>query len=283
MTLIRADSSSTLGLGHIMRSIALAESLEGEIRFACLNLEESRFELIPYPVELLQDHSPQTLIECLKRLHVSRLVIDHYGIDAAFEQTIKEACGVHITVLDDTYAPHACDLLINPNLGADPKRYMGLVPSECLLECGKPLIRHSFIVEKGQKRQKIYDLLIAMGGADTVGLTQKILKALPQGLHVCVLTTSANAHLEHLQRLVANQSDIALHVNSPDVPRLMHQSRRAVVTPSVIVHEVLFIGLDFIAVQSAENQSDLVRYLRSQGYKVLERWSEDEFKKLYRS
>ena len=38
-TLIRADSSGLIGVGHIMRDIVLAQRLGGEVVFASLPLE----------------------------------------------------------------------------------------------------------------------------------------------------------------------------------------------------------------------------------------------------
>ncbi|MDD2384199.1 MAG: UDP-2,4-diacetamido-2,4,6-trideoxy-beta-L-altropyranose hydrolase [Sulfurospirillaceae bacterium] len=279
-TLIRADSSSTIGLGHIMRDLVLAKNLEGEVFFACQNLEGNIISSIPYEVKILKSNDANELIALIKALHVKLLVIDHYGIDVHFEQKVKSATGVEILSFDDTYQPHYCDILLNHNISADKKRYKDLVPLHCELRCGSlyTLIRDEFREEKKCKREKIYDVLIAMGGSDASNITQKILKTLPTSLHVSVLTTHSNAHLEELQNYSNDKPNITLHVNSNEVAKLIHQSRLAIVTPSVMVHEVLFMEVPFIAIKVADNQDDMYQYLKQHDYHVLERFSATTFK-----
>lgn len=279
--LFRADSSSTLGLGHIMRDLVFAKSLEGEVIFACQNLEGNIIASIPYEVKILESNDASELIALIKSLHVSLLVIDHYGIDAVYEQTVKEATGVKILSLDDTYEKHHCDILLNPNLYADVKRYEGLVPNGCELRCGKPLIREEFHKEKTIQRDKIYDVCIAMGGSDSANITLDVLKTLPNTLHVSILTTTANAHLKELQTFVADKSNLALHVNSNEVAKVLHQSHFVITTPSVMVQEVLFMELPFLAIQTAQNQEEMANYLQQKGYRVLKEWDASSFMRLY--
>ena len=261
--LFRADSSSSIGLGHIMRDLVLAEQLEGEIIFACQQLEGNIIASIPYEVKLLTSNGEEELITLIKDLHVRLLVIDHYGIDASFEKRVKAATGVNILSFDDTYQPHHCDILLNHNLSADKQRYHNLVPKHCELRCGSlyTLIRDEFKKEKKNKRKKIYDVFIAMGGTDAANITLSILKTLPERLRISALTTTSNAHLDELQNYVTHKPNITLHVNSHEVAKLLHQSAFAIITPSVMVHEVLFMEVPFIAIKIADNQDDMYQYL----------------------
>ncbi|WNZ00083.1 UDP-2 [Sulfurospirillum sp. 'SP'] len=282
-TLIRSDSSSTIGLGHIMRDLVFAKSLEGEVIFACQNLEGNIIASIPYEVKILKSNDVEELIELIRTLQITLLVIDHYNIDIAYERAIKEATQVEILSFDDTYQPHHCDILLNHNISANKKRYKDLVPPSCELRCGilYTLIRDEFREEKKQKREKIYDLFIAMGGTDATNITLSILKTLPKTLRICVLTTTANAHLKELQDYVVDFPTIALHINSNEVAKLLHQSHFAIVTPSVMVHEVLFMEVPFIAIKVAANQDDMFEYLHKQGYPVLKEWDASSFMQLY--
>ena len=282
-TLIRSDSSSTIGLGHIMRDLVFAKNLEGEVIFACQNLEGNIIASIPYEVKILKSNDVEELIELIRTLQITLLVIDHYGIDIAYERAIKEATQVEILSFDDTYQPHHCDILLNHNISANKKRYKDLVPPSCELRCGilYTLIRDEFREEKKQKREKIYDLFIAMGGTDASNITLSILKTLPKTLRICVLTTTANAHLKELQDYVVDFPTIALHINSNEVAKLLHQSHFAIVTPSVMVHEVLFMEVPFIAIKVAANQDDMFEYLHNQGYPVLKEWDASSFMQLY--
>lgn len=266
-----------------MRDLVLAQSFEGEVIFACQNLNGNIISSIPYEVKILKSNDVEELIALIKALHVKLLVIDHYGIDAHFEQSVKEATGVKILSFDDTYQPHHCDILLNHNLSADASRYENLVPKNCELRCGSAytLIREEFKLEKEKSCEKIYDVLVAMGGTDASNITLAILKTLPKSLHVSVLTTSANAHLHELENYAKDKPNIALHVNSNEVAKLLHQSRLAIVTPSVMVHEILFMEVPFIAIKVARNQDDMYDYLYHHGYPVLKEWNASSFMQLY--
>ena len=282
--LFRCDSSSALGLGHVMRSLVLArEFAEEAVHFACQALEGNHNDHIPYPVHILPSNAPEEIIKLIFSLHVKMLIIDHYGISYETEKYIKEKTGVKIFVLDDNYTRHFCDILRNPNIYADPKRYQGLVPKECELHCGTPLLREEFHHEKSQKREKIYDIFLALGGADTANLSIPILKALPKTLHVSVLSTSANANLEALQAYVKTKPKVSLHVNTKEVAKLLHQSRFAIISASTLAHEVLFMDVPFLAIKTADNQADMVAYLQAQGYRTIDRWDEALFEHTLRS
>ncbi|MBE0496354.1 MAG: UDP-2,4-diacetamido-2,4,6-trideoxy-beta-L-altropyranose hydrolase [Campylobacterales bacterium] len=282
--LFRCDSSYALGLGHMMRCLVLAKEYPKEaVHFACRDLDGNINSQIPYPLHVVPSNEPEEIIKLILALHVEMLIIDHYGINYEAERKIKEKTGVKILVLDDTYEKHCCDIVRNPNLCADASRYEGLVPSHCELQCGIPLIREEFYREKACAREKITDIFLAMGGADTANLSIPILNALPKTLHVSVLTTSANKNLATLQAFVKTTPNVTLHVNSEEVAKLLHQSRFAIISPSTLVHEVLFMDVPFLAIKTAPNQADMVAYLQAQGYPTMDRWDEALFEHTLRS
>ena len=256
-----------------MRDLVLAKQMESEneIIFACQGLEGNAIKRIPYEVKILQSNDANELIALIKDLHVNLLVIDHYGIDVTFEKAVKEATGVTILSFDDTYQPHYCDILLNHNICADASRYASLIPKGCELRCGSAytLIRDEFREEKRHKRAKIYDIFIAMGGTDAGNLTHAILNTIPENLRVAVLTTTANTHLETLKRYVIDKPNIVLHVNSNEVAKMMHQSCLAIITPSVIAHEVLFMNIPLLAIKVASNQDDMLHYLEMHKHPVM--------------
>ena len=235
-------------------------------------LEGNINENIPYTLHVLKSNDPKELIELIKALHVELLIIDHYGIKYKDEKKIKEATGVKILSFDDTYEKHYCDILLNHNISADASRYKDLVPSHCELRCGSAytLIRDEFKKEKRVQREKIYDIFLCMGGSDVANLNIPILKMIPDCLHVSVLSTNANANLKELQEYVKDRLNISLHLNSSNVAKILNQSRFAIITPSVMVHEVLYMEVPFLAIKVASNQDDMYRYLKKHGYKALD-------------
>ena len=282
--LIRADSSSEIGMGHIMRDLVLAQQYPNDtVQFASQALSGNIIDHIPYPVHILSSNDSDELIAFIRDEKIDRVVFDHYGIDDAYEKKVREETGVSILCLDDTYERHHCDILLNHNISADKERYSGLVPEQCELRCGAEytLIRDEFKVEKQIRREKLYDAFIAMGGSDPTNTTLGILKTLSDDRSICVVTTSGNPHLVELESFVKEKKNITLEINSKQIAQLLNQSRLAIITPSVMVHEVLFMEIPFIAIKTASNQEDLFAYLKEKNYSVWEEWNVDALAQFY--
>jgi len=288
--LFRADSSSKIGLGHIMRDLVLASKYKNAtITFATQDLDGNiNYKILKdgYKVKNLKSNSKKELVKLIKKLKIDLLVIDHYKIDFKKEKYIKEKTGVKIFSFDDTYEKHNCDILLNHNLGANIKKYKKLVPSTCKIFCGSKytLLREEFIKEKNKsyKKSKKFTFFITMGGADTANLNIKILKILKnfENIKINLLTTSANKNLKSLSKYCSNKKWINLHVNSSNVAKLMRKSDFAIITPSVILNEVFFMKLLFIAIKTADNQDEIYNYLLQNRYNILSSFSNKQLKDL---
>jgi len=278
--LFRADSSSNIGTGHIMRDLVLAKQYSHDkILFATQDLRgninnkiiEAGYEIID-----LKTHDKDELLEVLKSCHPDLLVIDHYKIDYMYESYIRENIDIKILAFDDTYEKHNCDILLNHNISADKKKYKGLVPKDCELRCGSKytLLRDEFYEAKRQKT-----VFLAMGGADHSNLNIKILKVLEnfENIQTIVVTTNANQNLDELKEYVEGKENITLHINSNSIAKLMKKSDFAIVTPSVTVNEIFYMGLPFIAIKTAENQDDIYKFLKK-NFLVLSKFNKNQLK-----
>lgn len=279
--LVRADSSSQIGLGHIMRDLVLAQHYpDAAITFACQELAGNIIDTIPYPVHILSTNAPEELIEYIVAHEINVVVFDHYGIDAAYEKQIKEQTGVTILILDDTYQAHHCDILFNPNIYAKSERYTSLVPKHCDIQCAHPLIREEFKRAKQKPKPQTDTIFVSMGGSDPTNLSMHVLHALPAHVPINLVTTTSNTHLGTLRNYADEYPNIRLHVNASNIAELMHESALAIITPSSIAHEVMFMELPFIAIQSADNQSEFVAYMKREGFLVMESFEQAQFKAL---
>ena len=285
--LFQADSSSVIGTGHIMRDLVLASKYkDANIVFAVQDLNGNINHKIVeagYKIEILSSNDIEELDKLIKKLNIDMIVIDHYGIDETYEKQLKiKNSTLKILSFDDTYEKHHCDILLNHNISADERRYKDLVPTACELRCGAnyTLLREEFYKEKAIKREKVYDVFIAMGGADTQNLNIQLLELIPNYFKIAVVTTTANKNLEALKAYTENQESIDLHINSTQIAKLMNESKFAIVTPSVTVNEVYFMELPFLAIKTAENQEDIFKYLLNNGYKVVDSFEKDKIEKI---
>ena len=178
---IRADASSSLGNGHVMRCLGLAEALLSrgaqvlllsrelpqplEERVLALGVQVLR---LPGPAagspleQLFDGDASRTAADllgvdeeadartCLEALGeaggANRLVVDHYGLGERFERAMRKGAP-WIAVVDDLAdRPHDCDVLLDQNLPDEiSARYVSLVPSACSLLLGP---RHALVREE---------------------------------------------------------------------------------------------------------------------------------------
>jgi len=298
--LFRADSSSTIGTGHIMRDLVLSKKYAKKghnIIFATQNLDGNinhKIEEAGYKIEILKSDTIKELDKLIKKFKIDKLVIDHYDIDYTIEKQLSILNSkISIMVFDDTYLKHYCDVVLNHNISGDKKKYKGLVPKHCKVKCGAKytLLREEFYKEKKKLKKKNilstinhqpFTIFIAMGGADTANLNIKILKILKKykNIKVNLVTTLANKNLEKLKNYCKNRSWINLDINSNKIAKLMAKSDFAIVTPSVTVNEVYFMEVPFIAIKTAENQNDVYEYLKKKKYAVLAEFDEKKIIKM---
>lgn len=292
--LIRADSSSQIGTGHIMRDLVLAKRLQSQypnavIRFVVRPLEGNiNHKIIQegYEIISLGSSNMKELQKVLKKYKPDMLVIDNYDIGYQEEKRLKRSHkSMKLLVVDDTYEKHYCDILLNHNISAEAKKYTKRVPKQCTIQCGAKytLLRDEFYKEKKKYYKKSGKrVLVAMGGADTAKLNIKILKTLkqlPTKLHVDVVTTTANKNLKKLQKYAKNKKWIHLHIESNKIAKLMKKADLAIITPSVTLNEVDFMQVPYIAIQTAKNQKDVVRYLQKSHLRVLTKFSAEKLLK----
>lgn len=268
-TLIRADSGSKIGHGHVRRDLILAQKFK-DVSFVCIDLPGSLAGEIPYPVFTLKSADVNELVNLIKEHKFELLVIDHYGISAADEKLIKEQTSVQILSFDDNYKEHFCDYLLNVNIYAGACKYANLVPANCEL-IFLPLVRSEFYGEAKIKREKKFNYLIALGGTDALNLTAKIASnLLAKNKKVAAITTSANANLANLQNLADSELNFSLFINSNEVARLMNESEILVISASSLVNEALVLGAKFKAVRVADNQNEMAQWLAANGREIYE-------------
>ncbi len=205
----------------------------------------------------------------VERYNPILIVVDSYDIDYKFEKELKTKYPkVKLMVLDDTYEKHYCDILLNHNISANKEKYQNLVPNNCELRCGVKytLIRDEFYqVKKELKiKNKKSTIFLAMGGADSKNLMLDILQVLEDfDVEVNVVTTNANKNIDKLKQYTQAKQNIKLFINSSKIAKIMYGSDIAIISPSVIMNEIFFLGLDFIAIQTAENQRYMSEYLEN--------------------
>jgi len=258
MTLFRVDFGSKTGLGHLKRSVVYAKEFKDVVYIS----KSSQKELLEYPLVTIKDEDDFFLH--VKKMQPQEVVIDNYNFSYEDEKRFKKLfADIKLSVFDDDYRKHYCDVIINHNLGVNPDRYENPEKVKII----PPLIADKFKEAKREKYINRDGLFISFGGSDALGLTLRVLKLL-KNCKINIYTTSSNKNLKMIKRYCYLHKNISLHVDE-NIAEAMRRNSCGIITPSTIAYEAIYMDMDFIAISVAKNQDNLVKYLKQKRYTVL--------------
>ena len=268
--LIRCDSSSHLGLGHVKRCLLLAQRLKQQdkylnISFATQNLQGNiNLEILKagFNIYTLKTNEFEELNSLIALLHLKLLIIDSYNIDATFENTLKmKHKTLKILSFDDTLQPHYCDMVLNHGIHAKRKAYKALVPKTTQLFCGSKytLLRDEFFKTYNTPFVK-NSVAIILGGNDVLNVSSAVaslLFAINPSYKITIITSGVNPHLEELQ---ANPHTEVL-VDIANIAEILSSKELVICASGGTLFEVLALKKKFINLQVAPNQQNIVDFL----------------------
>lgn len=212
----RVDASVSIGTGHVMRCLTLANELSSqghECLFICrehpgnlcdlITSHRHYLTLLPAPENRLpkkneyiskgyapwlgaswQEDARYTLDACSDR-KPNWLVVDHYALDARWERAVASAVGSIMAIDDLANRQHQCAVLLDQNVlnSSFSMRYEPLVGKGCALLLGPKyaLLRPEYgVLAKSLPKRDgaISRVLIFVGGSDPHHLTERYLNAL---------------------------------------------------------------------------------------------------------
>ncbi len=280
--LFRVDASVSIGTGHVMRCLTLAEALRARgttCTFLCAELPghmngwigEKGFEVLT----LAEDSafSPSSAIDRLEGKCFDWLVVDHYGLNAEWESAMRPSAQRVLVVDDLANRHHDCELLLDQNYFPSPVgRYNHLTPAHCSLLAGPgyALLRPDFALAGGDTtRRENERVLVFFGGSDPAGATLKALEAL-RGLKrptlaVDVVVGNSNPQKTVVQAL-CRELGASFHCQVDNMAELMGRATLSVGAGGTATWERLSAGLPAIVLTIADNQVEITRNLAHDGY-----------------
>lgn len=284
---IRADSSKSVGLGHVVRCLAIAQDLRrvgSEVLFVTRDEPGSALDLLgrsglhtevlpagtagDWALDLAQTQ------RAVRSFGPQAVVVDSYGLPVEWESGIRTT-GVRLLAVDDgPTRRHDCDILLDQNPGDDvEQRYRSLVPQQCRLLLGPDfaLLREDFrqLRESGVVREPraARRVLLFLGGGDVSREMQRVLTeigpvAADRGLQVDAVFGAAEP--------VVDTSAPWLTVTGAvdDMARRMVAADVALGAAGSASWERCCVGLPAIVAAVAENQERIGRELESAGAAV---------------
>ena len=262
----RVDASHRMGTGHVMRCLTLAAHLKEQgasCHFICREHPGHLLDLISQlgfeATGIPQDSGAATIaqndggsthaawlgaswrsdaeatISALKGRRPDWLVVDHYAIDARWEDMLRPHCRRLMVVDDLADRTHRCNLLLDQNAVANADtRYAGKVPASCHLMLGPAfaLLQPQYAALHASafvRGEEIHRVLVYFGGADQGNLTGMAVEALlalgRPDIAVDVVVDPAHPQLRVIEERVRPHCHITLHGRLPSLAPLMQKAR----------------------------------------------------------
>ena len=302
--IFRTDASTQIGTGHVMRCLTLADALHergAECLFICrphighlLGLIAQRGHRVAALSELSENSLPPSAgiahaqwlgtdwesdasdtKQVLGKQSVDWIVVDHYALDAQWEQQLRPICKQLMVIDDLADRQHDCDLLLDQNYGCLEKAYRDKVPAKCRLLLGPKhaLLRPEYQKYRSTLRQwggVIQRVLVFFGGSDNQNITVQSLHALMAtdipDLEIDVVVGANSQQLEQIQQIEDNNPKVRIYQNLPHLADLMVKADLALGAGGGTIWEYFCLGLPSIVISIAENQRSTCEALQKDSY-----------------
>ena len=286
--LFRADASPVIGGGHLARCVALAQAFEFAGWVPYFAFRTGSLETLPGLLTrgstTLELDETDDIVQINHRWPdpFQLVVVDHYGLDAAFEHRISELADRALAIEDNPNRTHVCDVLLDQTYGREAGEYTLLVPSGCQVLVGSKfaLLRKEFhhkradALKRRRGRPAVERILVTLGAADTTYPTVLAIEAIAASnvtphVHVEIVLGGGIADLGPV-RVAAQQLPCShsLQIGTYEIADLMVNADIAIGAAGSSAWERCCLGLPTIMMVIAENQATIAENLDRNGAAV---------------
>lgn len=266
----RADGNHKIGLGHIVRCMALADLLKTnfDIVFLCKELAVEQKNMILKSFRLLELNSKNFQDEIRELTDIlftsDILVLDGYSFDLTYQTNVKKMVNKLVMIDDLADRKLIADLVINHGGEFIANNYNLEKGAKLLAGFKYLLLRKEFLEKRPISRleKKNGNVFICMGGADPFNITSKVIKAcIDCGFvkKITVVLGNLFKNLDEIEELVnANTTikiEIERNVDAQKMVQLIENSHIAICPSSSIALEVCCIGSGLLTGTFIDNQN----------------------------
>jgi len=278
---IRVDSSTKIGYGHLIRCLALADTLKKsfKINFICTNLngnlisqickkkfEVFRFNTKSQRINVKKDAEKTISIIKKHRNKKSLLILDSYILSQEWENRVKPYVKRLIVIDDLMDRKHSCDLIIDQNLHTQMNSlYTKSVPKNCIKLLGPDyaILRNQFIAQRKYAKIRslpIKNILVSFGGTDNENHTLHALtslKKLNSDVNVNVVTGTANIGKKIIKNFCKKNFNYNYFEQVENMVKLMQVADLCIGSSGTTTWERCCVGLPAIAIVTSNDQKDI--------------------------
>ena len=278
---IRVDSSTKIGYGHLIRCLALADTLKKsfKINFICTNLngnlisqickknfEVFRFNTKSQRINVKKDAEKTISIIKKYRNKKSLLILDSYILSQEWENRVRPYVKRLIVIDDLMDRKHSCDLIIDQNLHTQMNSlYTKSVPKNCVKLLGPDyaILRNQFIAQRKYAKIRslpLKNILVSFGGSDNENHTLHTLtslKKLNSDVNVNVVTGTANIGKKIIKNFCKKNFNYNYFEQVENMAKLMQVADLCIGSSGTTTWERCCVGLPAIAIVTSNDQKDI--------------------------
>ncbi len=278
---IRADGNSEIGLGHVIRSLALAEMLKEDFdcifatRFLTDYITTEAHKVCNDIIKLPEsDEHFDAFLSFLSGNEI--VVLDNYFYDTDYQRAIKNR-GCKLVCIDDIHDKHfVADVVINHAPGISKEQYSAEYYTQFCLGLEYSLLREPFRQEIDSIHysapEQLNSIFVCFGGADYMNLTEKTIDVLLQNNvgNISAVIGDANKHAVKLKNKFKDNHIVSIlnDLSSNEIVQVLKKSDLAIVPSSSILLEVFSIGMPVITGFYVKNQEEASNFIVQQGLAV---------------
>ena len=265
--LIRVDSTYKSGMGHFMRTLALAQKWQkerDEIFFLIndnehlkkrITDENMKFIVNPYQSASLDDS--KFLINAVSDNNISWVIVDGYVFKEDYFDFLRKN-NINYLIFDDDgkMSHYNSNIVVNQNLHGKYGWYESKKEDYTYILVGTDftLLRNEFLIFQDYKKtikDKAKNILITLGGSDVNNYSLDILEVLnslkDHDFNIIVVIGANNKHEEELNKFCRNvEFNVKVLKNIKNMPEIMQWADLAFSSGGTTVWELAFMGVPSI-------------------------------------
>lgn len=261
---LRADAGLDQGAGHVMRSMAIAETARdrghevefvsalGDIHWLRRRAQQSGIPFI--------DCEPDTLdVDHMRSLQADWVIVDSYAISA---QSISELSGSVscVAIIDGDHREISAQLFVDSNLDAENRDWPESIRPRLLAGADYAVVRKAIRAQRRSTpwatRKPRPEVVAFMGGTDPYNAISHVAGALidePLDASITLVVTERN-HGDVVQ-LVAGREGFTVIGATEDLPGILGRADVMVSAAGTSAWDLCTLGVPSVLIALADNQS----------------------------
>lgn len=278
MFYIRTDANKIIGMGHIMRCLAIAQEFRtrGEDVTFIVADEQSEKMIYQKGYSAICIHSQwdilnqeiDTMVSLIQKLHIEKLLVDSYSVTDSYLRTLRKK--TMLAYIDDIDAfIYPVNLLINYNVYAlqlsYSERYKAAGENvNFLLGCEYATLREEFRNVKKSICKQVNQILITSGGTDPYNVIGNLLREMKnrdwfKTTEFHIILGPFHRYKQVLQSQWYLYHNVHFHEKVSNMSEYMRLCDIAVTAGGVTSYELCACGIPSIIYTLADNQLNIAK------------------------